>query len=345
MVLHRAPCVCLWYTNAFCFRLLYHHSMYVEYKYSLFYCIYKYFFCNFEVLKKVIQKHEFENMAKYTIYTYQFATISLNQYHLFEEISKERDEIMKNKQKVFEKIFKSDFAFKNNNRQYAHKLLFNKDHFIVFRIANDKTIKLEEDFKANKVPHSPSCLVLIDNRNDIQTIAIEENNDAFTDTRTVANILETTFNKLLKPSNLHVEIKKEYDNNEFWDIVDKYPKGLSMVRFEFSYPNLPRVSKSINKLITETSKLTNSNKTTFELKAEQSDVLDVSKKNKYLEDMILASATSGNAITIKAKGINAHLKTGNTEKTIEINDLEAQLKDDVLFNASSKLIEILNALK
>lgn len=285
------------------------------------------------------------NMAKFIIYTYQFSPINIKQLALFDDVSKESDAIMKKKQVFFERIFRSDFVFENNHKQYAHKMLFNKDHLIVFRLANDKKIKLEENFKTNKVVHSPSCLILIDNRNDVQKIAIEENKEAFVDTKTVANILQATFQKLLMTFNLSVEIQKEYQVSEFWDIAEKYRKGLTMVRFEFSYPNLPRVSKNINELISNTSKAMNSRRTVFELKSDDSEVLKLSRKNTQLNGLVEASAISGNAITIKAKGVRNFIKTGNTEKAFEVDDLESQLKDDLIYSVSSKLIELLNEVK
>ena len=91
----------------------------------------------------------------------------------------------------------------------------------------------------------------------------------------------------------------------------------SMVRFHFSYPNLPRVCDSINELISNQSKLTNSKETTFELKSSNTEQLYLSNENEQLNGLIDASAKSGNIITLKIKNIRKHIRTGKTTKRIQ----------------------------
>ena len=119
-----------------------------------------------------------------------------------------------------------------------------------------------------------------------------------------------------------------------------------MVRFHFSYPNLPRVSESINALISNQSKITNSKSTTFELKSSDSEQLLLSNDNEELNGLVNASADSGNVITLKVKGLRRYVKTGETTKKIEIDDLEVQMQSDNLFqNRFEKIVELLNAAK
>ena len=51
-----------------------------------------------------------------------------------------------------------------------------------------------------------------------------------------------------------------------------------------------------------------------------------------------ASADSGSVITLKARGVKAYIKTGNTEKGIEIDDLEMKLTQDLLESPFEKII-------
>lgn len=184
------------------------------------------------------------------------------------------------------------------------------------------------------------------NRQDVQHIAIEDDPTAFSTTDVVRNIMEYSLKKALKTYGLTISIKKEYQKTEFWQLLEQYPKGVSMVRFHFSYPNLPRVSESINALISNQSKITNSKSTTFELKSSDSEQLSLSNDNEELNGLVNASADSGNVITLKVKGLRRYVKTGETTKKIEIDDLEVQMQSDNLFqNRFEKIVELLNAAK
>lgn len=285
-------------------------------------------------------------MARYIIYTYQFSPIVSEQKSLFEGTKQSLSEIMSKKQEIFGDVFTNEnLVFKNKNLEFSHRLLYNRDDIIVFRLANRKYQNLEENFSITKFEYSPSCLVIIDNRKNVQHIAIEEDAIAFQDTNTVANILTQTFSTYLSRHRLQIEIQKEFQESEFWNLINKYPKGISMVRFEFSYPNLPRVSSSIDKMISDASKAANSQQTIFEFNSAPGSKLAIEKKNRKLSGLAKASAESGNVITIRANGYRKHLKTGHTSKSIEIDNLEVLLQSDLIENATTKIIKELNKIK
>ena len=145
---------------------------------------------------------------------------------------------------------------------------------------------------------------------------------------------------------LSIEVKKEYEKKEFWDLISNQTKGVSMVRFSFSYPNLPRVHQSINELICSESKVVHSKQTTLEYRTDNSEQLDLQESNPQLSGLVDASANSGHPITIKAKGIRKFIHTGNTTKRIYIEDLEANIQEGDLFQKTAeKIVECLNSVK
>ena len=260
----------------------------------------------------------------------------------------EVEQRMESKQTYLQEILlNANFKF-NSKREgvFEHQLRYNSNGIIILKLANNKQLSLEENFKKKKHHYSPSCFVIIDNRQDVQHIAIEDDPTAFSTTDVVRNIMEYSLKKALKTYGLTISIKKEYQKTEFWQLLEQYPKGVSMVRFHFSYPNLPRVSESINALISNQSKITNSKSTTFELKSSDSEQLSLSNDNEELNGLVNASADSGNVITLKVKGLRRYVKTGETTKKIEIDDLEVQMQSDNLFqNRFEKIVELLNAAK
>lgn len=282
-------------------------------------------------------------MAYFIIYTYQFSPVS-NPQTAFDRKVIPLSERMEKKQEFLDGFFnkESDNKFKFNNKHFKHKLLFNEGGIIIFKLANQKNTSFEEDFQKKQISVSPSCLVIIDNRKDIQRIYIEQKSTSFTEPNVVAKIIQSTFCKYLGGSGLNLEVNKEYQVSEFWNIIKKYPNNVTMVKFQLKYPNLPRVWQSVQEVIKETSKDTNSHETTLQYKSDDDGFLDLNNDNEQINGLAKASADSGSMITLKARGLRAYIKTGNTEKGIEIKDLEVKLTQDLLESPFEKLIAELN---
>jgi len=282
-------------------------------------------------------------MAYFIIYTYQFKPVS-NPQTAFDRESIPLIERMEKKQEYLNSFFKieSDNKFKFKNKHFKHKLLFNEGGLLVFKIANQKNTSFEDDFQKKQLTISPSCFVIIDNRKDIQRIYIEHRSTSFSEPNFVANIIQSTFSRYLNGFGLNIEVDKEYQESEFWNIIKMYPQGVTMVRFQLKYPNLPRVWASVQEVIKDTSKDTNSHETILQYKSDDDGCLEINEQNEQLNGLAKASANSGSVITLKAKGVKAYIKTGNTEKGIEIDDLEIKLTQDLLENAFEKIITALN---
>ena len=285
-------------------------------------------------------------MARYIIYTYQFSPIRNANLSFFEEIGTPEERMVKKQEYLEEILNNDDLQFKYKNTVYQSRCIYRDFHFFVFKIANDRPVRIEENFKQKKQENHPSSYVIIDNRDCIQRIAIEDCPTSFTDTLTVCNILKSTFNRHLKEKGLVVDISKEYQDSEFWELIDKHMEsGISMVRFHIDYPNLPRVRDSIREMLSTASKESNSKQTSLEFKADANESLEITKDNEEIEGLAKASADSGSTIYIKAKRLRKYIKTGKTNKTIEIDDIDAIIRDDLHRTAIEKLAEIFNTTK
>lgn len=268
---------------------------------------------------------------------------------LFDELPSPQDRMDKKLDYIHKIITDSNFRFKRKKEgNLNHKMYLDQRGIMVLKIANSKQLRLEEDFKIEKHQNYPSCFVVFDIRDNCQRIAIEDDLSSFSNTDVVRNIIEYTLKQDLKPYGLSIEIKKEYDQNEFWELVGGLEKGVSMVRFQFSYPNLPRVRQSINELLSDESKVVQSKQTMLEFRTEESEQLELHQSNEQLLGLVDASANSGHEITIKARGIKKFMRTGQTTKSIEIDNLEAVVKDsdgDMFLSKVDKIIEKLNSME
>lgn len=282
-------------------------------------------------------------MSKFSIYTYQFSPIQTPGAGLFDDERPPVDELMAKKQEIFGAIIADpSLSFSFKNKEYGHKMLLNEMGISVLKIANQRNTTLEREFQKKKIEYAPSCFVIIDNRTNIQAIAIEDDVTAFYETMQVVNILQSTFNRMLKPHGLKINIQKAYQKTEFWSIINSHKNQVELVRFHFSYPNLPRVNQTIKEIISATSKSTNSKQSSFELKSAVGETLNLVESNEELKDLADYAAESGDEIEIKVKGIKSFIKTGSTTVSVEINDLETKTSKDLFQGGIEKIIEALN---
>lgn len=284
-------------------------------------------------------------MLQFDIYTYQFTPLVGDPSAdpaLFNDLPS-AEEVMAGKQIVFQNLFNDDvdLVFQVGDQIFRHQKLLNCNGITVLRLANNKQLVQEENFLVRRLVNQPSSLIVIDNRGNCQNIAIQKNPTAFSSTRQVAAILQTTFNSLLNPHFLSVEIRRRLEQNSFWQIVDRYPEGIKSIRFEFSYPNLPRVSDNVHALFTEMAKEFGAN-SKYELNAIQGQRLNLSRDNSFLNGLIKASSDSGHEVKILPFGGTQWQSTGtesgiSTEMSPDLFDGGQRLFDDSFEKITQKM--------
>ena len=242
-------------------------------------------------------------MIRFTIYTNLFKPINEPyQMEMFREEVK-ADESMERKQEIFGGFFKADstLKFHRGNQRFDHLVVAQRDGIIVLQIANNTQQVHEKKFNRWTEEDHPSLCVLIDNRKDRQIIAIENRQQAFSDTQVVANIMEETFNALLQPQRLQLQINAKYHTHEFWDVASEYENGIASVTFKFPYPNLPQISDMVGDYYTTLAKKTNSEPKTT-ITAPKNEKLVLERGDLMLEQMISAASASGKLILMRPKG-------------------------------------------
>lgn len=274
-------------------------------------------------------------MATFNIYSYQFnPNIDLPTGTLFDEsFVQEQDKIMSQKNVVFEKvILKSiqDTEFYHRNCRLSSQLLFQQNEVLVFKIANKRKIVIEKEFVESTETNEPSVLIIIYNNDNVQRIAIEQNRCAFSDTDIVAKVIQKTATRLMKNDRLNVIIRKEYHQTEFWNFVKENPNQIQMIRFEFSYPNLPRLRYFVSDVIKNAGKSISGDRAIVQYEATKGGLI-LDDTNETLTHLNRVSSDSGCPITFRLRGKRECFKTGKTTKTKEIDELDitAEKVDDI----------------
>lgn len=260
-------------------------------------------------------------MAIFNIYTFQFEPAEgALMYDLFEPDKDIREEVMKVKNDAFREIIVDPKPFMYRNKGYKKDLLFECDGFIALKIAGQRSIKLERNFKEERTINEPSVVVIIDNRKESQRIAIEEDTRAFASTDSLAHIISKNVNSQILKKDLLFSLSKEYQPSEFWGYIDKYPQKIQMIRFDFKYPNLGRAYEDAKKLLGDSSKKIGSGNTKIEYKARSGSYLILDKEDELISGMADDSAKTGQPITLKISGYKKHVVTGTTKRTINIDE-------------------------
>lgn len=213
-------------------------------------------------------------MATFAIFNYQFDKIvehaRQGELEGMGTVLMSADEAFPQKQKIFGEMLKRDFKkekqadvihFTNGHgpKEYIHRhLMPPTDDIVIMRVANRKTQTIvDENLREKQVDDYQNCIVMIDNRPGIQRMLIENKKVAFRDVKSLVNILEYTFNRLLRPYSLVISLDHLQDSRQFWQYANdrrSYPKGFYRISFKLPYPNLERLRKVYDRLFSQAQK-------------------------------------------------------------------------------------------
>ena len=270
----------------------------------------------------------------------------------FEEFQKiDVQDSLERKQELTSEVLDNNekLKFKFNTVEYAHKMYIGQNGIYVLRIANTghKPAKVENNFKVMKQQNHPSCIVIIDNRQDRQIIAIEHNS-AFGKDPSLAVIIQTTLRKALQNYRLTLDVTQKYHTSEFWQVVDNSMmlRGIDYVDFPFAYPNLPEISDMVGEYMNNIARQTNS-EPTLKLKGQNNESVNLSREDQWLLSAIKACAASGRPILIKPKGSELRKIGVDSPVYEEISDETlTELDQKELFDSKYNIIvEFLNTIK
>lgn len=282
-------------------------------------------------------------MNKFDVFSYQISPETTIQTKLFEsEISIE--DLIKNKNRYFNNIFKEELSFFSSRHKLNYKIEYIDEEFILIRLANKKTIRIEKNFQQEYYESEPSCLVAIFNNLEIQLIAIESDKTSFGNSFSVLKIIEKTFDRKLNEQNLNFYPQPKYEPKILWDLLNRYEGRIEKLKFEFSKPNLARINASLSEELKTASKLLNSATTKIEFEAPKNNVLEnLNKDNDELVNLVNASAEGSGPAKFKLSGIRSWESTEDKVKSFEIDSIEIEADDKTISKFVSQLKSILKS--
>ncbi|WP_018464374.1 hypothetical protein [Segatella paludivivens] len=288
-------------------------------------------------------------MAKLQIFTYEFSYINCPEDRgLFKELERvDVKESRLNKQKILDDYlhYMADegVPFKKGKKEYKQIVVWQEDGIWDLRIANNKKQKIEHEFIKKKIPDNPSCAVFIDNRKDVQTIAIQKLTEAFYSPVALSKIMMETFNLYLAQRRLKITIAPRFDSHEFWKIVTNHPYKIKMVNFKFPFPNLPVISDLIGNILDTADDMNGAPRLSWE--ANDDEVLTPHEGKDLLNRCVKACAATGSEIKLKLTNGTNIICGENGSQEREINDEALSQEYDDLFDSKCQMItDFLNSI-
>lgn len=280
-------------------------------------------------------------MAKFIIYTYQFSPLLT----LFDTVE-ESTAAMERKNEIFEELFTDFKSLRITQGEGSAKRTYplegvNNKQFILFHIGDPKRVPLHKivdgKFVDTSDTTSPHCMVLIDNRKDVQRIYIEKKMSAFRGkTDRIAKILQENFNVLLAEKHLRLDIGNEYREQVFWNYISMHAKEIQSIEFFIPYPNLPRVSEYVEEVLNEMQVDYNCS-LNVRMNAPGNGRMSLpDQSDKRMRYFVTADARSGVPIKVKRYGERGFSECGkNVYQSMDLPDNVSQLKEDD-FNSSQR---------
>ena len=269
---------------------------------------------------------------KFAIYNYNFLRIIEPNKQLqleFPEWQKvDVEESFENRQQMFGDILQSDYhtpyQFESaRGKQYWHRQVVKpQDEVYVMRVANVTNVTItDEQLKSKDYADYRNCLVIVDNRPGIQRVAIERKTKAFSDTKTVAGILETSRCKLLRQKLLKVKLTAVYGTNVFWTTLNDYPDGFRKVRFHFPPLNLERLTKVMDKYL-KTAREDWDSDLDFSFGANEGGVVKIDPDNERQRALVKGASGGGVWIEMYPKGKRRPVYCGKNQFVVMNVDSE-----------------------
>ncbi|MCH5312513.1 MAG: hypothetical protein J1E57_11280 [Prevotella sp.] len=122
----------------------------------------------------------------------------------------------------------------NERKVYKHKVyrLNSAPGIIVMRFANNIDIPIEKDFEPATARDEPSCFVIIDNRDNLRTVAIQKRKKAFGNTRQVAKIMASVIaHHLYRDHCYGFDILPDYYPEDLFKVWGRLQEHTQALRF------------------------------------------------------------------------------------------------------------------
>ena len=276
----------------------------------------------------------------FELFRYQLLPISQHiQKDMFREIISSK-ELKEKKNSFFQEILEEFPPLQYRDAQINIRVDLAASPWYVIEINTQKTLQRDKpDFEKERIDTWPHVIVAINNRPDVQLIAISRNKKAFSSCAVVAKILQDNFQRLLHEYYLNIQIESLFEKNHFWELIQEYSGKITSVKFELISPNMANISKALELDLAQLNIDTNSHRTDLKLNSGEGSVLEINPGNTLVNSLVDYSSEGGGDIELRLKGVKKSIRTSKTTRELSIDEFSAKkLSPDMLALIFEKLL-------
>lgn len=271
---------------------------------------------------------EFSNKISFNVFRYQLLPLTKTfQLSLLSDITS-IEELKNRKNEFFNEAIKSMNKFEYTRSEIAHKILFHDTKFTYLKLGHQRLLNItDKSFQEESIEDWTPISIIINNDPSIQKILIEKNRKVFARTETVARLIEDNLITYLKRYNLGIYLEPIFSEEEFWQVVEKYPEQIAQVSFDLISPNLANISGALTFDLDSLHKDTNTKKTKLELNSDKESSLNIPHDNEMINGLVKYSSEGGGEISIRIKGMRRRIKMSKSVTEIDIDEANISAKN------------------
>lgn len=261
-----------------------------------------------------------EKLVRFHLYRYQILPINrFFQADLYG--AKSVEELIANKNNYFREALNYEGIFKTSKRTIRIQKLFERDEFILFRIAVSKSLNREtSDFKTEVIDNWPKIHMAVWNRPDKQLVAVQHRSAAFQNTDAFIRLMFNAIRHALSNKQLIALPEPLFEKHVFWDLISDNLGRIQEIEFEFITPNMANISGVLAEDLKLFAKTTNSIKNKLAIASDKSSSLNVDHDNPTINGLVDYSSEGGGDISIKLTGVKKKIHTSTTVKEFSIEE-------------------------
>lgn len=231
-------------------------------------------------------------------------------------------ELRSKKNSIFEHVLNQFPRLIYRKTELNHRVDMMTPPWFVIEINTQKNLEREKkDFDTEKLDTWPHVVVIINNRPDVQLIAISRNPRAFSSGSVVAKILQENLQSSLSRYFLNIQIEALFEKNQFWNLVQEFSGRIVSVKFELISPNMANITKTLELDLARLNADTNSHRTDLKLNSSESAVLEIKRDNKLIDSLVAYSSEGGGDIEFKVRGFKKTVRTSKSVREISIDEM------------------------
>jgi hypothetical protein len=278
-------------------------------------------------------------MQSFELYRYQLLPSSQYQQDLFNK-PLTADQIRKGKNAFFDQVLDQFPPFRHRGLEIKHKVIVHQGDLFILKVGAHKSVDRDtEEFRKERIESWPNVTVLIHNAPDTQVIAISRNQRAFASTETVAKLIERALTPPLRLFGLTIQIKEQFEKNNFWSVINENKGRVIRVRFEMIAPNMANISHALKMDLKQLNRDSNCQKANLELEAISGAALEFSENNELINGCVEYASQGGGDIVIKLRGVRKEVRTSTSVKSVQIDELDLQGSINDLSDVMKQLLE------